>query len=177
MIKSVLKLLAITGLSIFILMSYHAVAEFFGVSEEEQTLGILGEIIPQSVEITPVVGEDGQPVYYEAFDTQGMLVGYGFVAEFRGMWGEIRVGGGLDLDYHLTGIKVIKHSETPGLGSRIKSEWFLEQFVGLEAHEVKIVKLGGKIDAITGATVSSRAVTTGIRTEMERVISELGAGM
>jgi len=174
MLKSLLKLWALTFISIFILMSYHAVVQFYGVTEEEKTLEIIGEISPQSVEIKPVVGEDGQPIYYEAFDSRGMLIGYGFVAQFRGMWGEIRIGGGLDLDYHLTGINVIEHSETPGLGSRIKSGWFQEQFVGLEAHDVKITKLGGKVDAITGATVSSRAVTEGIQNEMERVIAELG---
>ena len=70
---------------------------------------------------------------------------------------------GFDADGNILGTEVIKAAETPGLGDKINKNKsnFAEQFVSMnpEAHEcdLKVKKDGGEVDAITAATISSRA--------------------
>ena len=75
---------------------------------------------------------------------------------------------GIDKNNKITGIEVISQQETPGLGAKIKESSFLQQFIGKTLEELKIKKDGGKIDAVTGATISSRAVTNGVRQAIEQ---------
>jgi electron transport complex protein RnfG len=121
-------------------------------------------------DLRPVLDEEGKILYFEAYDNAGALVGFGFIETGRGMWGDITVAGGIDLDYNVAGVVILEQGETPGLGARIAEKTFLKQFVGLEADEVKLEKYGGKVDAISGATISSRSVTDIIQGEVERVI-------
>jgi len=60
------------------------------------------------------------------------------------------------------GISVISHSETPGLGERIVETAFSSQFNGITTDEVALKDNGGKIDAISGATISSSAVVEAV---------------
>jgi electron transport complex protein RnfG len=55
-------------------------------------------------------------------------------------------------------VKVIYQGETPGLGTLIENDRFLDQFVGKDRQSAKLKVDGGEIDALTGATISSRAV-------------------
>ncbi|MFC1657593.1 FMN-binding protein [Candidatus Moduliflexota bacterium] len=68
----------------------------------------------------------------------------------------------------LTGVAISKldQSETPGLGVKITLPSFLDMFKGLSLDEVALSADGGKIDAITAATISSRAVVNGVRDGM-----------
>jgi electron transport complex protein RnfG len=75
------------------------------------------------------------------------------------------------LDPDMNVVKVIVAEdllmETPGLGSRITEESFLQQFEGLSAGEIALSSEGGSVDAITSATQSSRALTEGVRFVVE----------
>lgn len=68
---------------------------------------------------------------------------------------------GLDTTGKVLGTAVLKHSETPGLGAKITEteSHFIQQFVGMNpiANPLKVKKDGGEVDAITAATISSRA--------------------
>ena len=76
-----------------------------------------------------------------------------------------------DLDTALSaedvaGAKVTSHAETPGLGAKSQADpnW-ITQFAGQTADgQLKVAKDGGTINAITGATITSRAVTDGVNT-------------
>jgi len=57
--------------------------------------------------------------------------------------------------------------ETPGLGARIAEEGFRSQFKELTAEEIALSSEGGKVDAVTSATQSSRALTNGVRFVVE----------
>ena len=72
---------------------------------------------------------------------------------------------GMLMDGTVTGYKVIEQKETPGLGSKIAEKKFAGQFVGLNAYQdqFKLQKDGGEIDAVTGATISSRAVIDAVQ--------------
>jgi len=62
-------------------------------------------------------------------------------------------------------IRVLSHGETPGLGDEIMEDWFHNQFVGKDLDHLIVIKgeTEDKIQAITGATISTRAVTNGVR--------------
>ena len=88
--------------------------------------------------------------------------GYVVKTSFSGAQGNITMVVGVDNDYKCTGISIISHAETSGLGanaastSEIGVNW-RAQFVGQD-KSMAITKAGGSIDALTGATITSRSV-------------------
>ena len=101
------------------------------------------------------------------------IAGYTFIATGNGYGGPINILVGMNPDHTLRDMEVLSHTETPGLGSKIIEEPFTEQFVGLVADEIALSRDGGKIDAITGATISSRAVVSAIQEKMLEIIEIL----
>jgi len=81
-----------------------------------------------------------------------------------GFGGDLGVMAGFNLETgDLVGIGITTLAETPGLGTRVLEESFTMQFRGMSRGAVyKVKKDGGDIDAVTGATVSSRAVAEGL---------------
>ncbi|MCI4626157.1 MAG: RnfABCDGE type electron transport complex subunit G [Candidatus Magnetoovum sp. WYHC-5] len=75
----------------------------------------------------------------------------------KGYGGRVSVIVGVGEDNKITGLKVVQHSETPGLGANIIKDVFQRQFAGRD-ETIKLKKDGGNIDHVTGASVSSRAV-------------------
>ena len=67
----------------------------------------------------------------------------------------------VDKDFKVQRINILGHAETPGLGDEIETEGFKNQFIGKDMEELKVVKTETteNIQAISGATISSRAVT------------------
>lgn len=96
----------------------------------------------------------------------GQQVGYVAVTTFSGAQGMITMVVGLDNDYNCTGVYVTKHSETSGLGAKAadtnEGAW-RENLVG-QGDGMKLAKDGGDITAISGATITSRAVVTEVQT-------------
>lgn len=71
----------------------------------------------------------------------------------------------IDKDYVVKKIEVLSHAETPGLGDEIMLDWFKDMYRGKTLDQLVVIKgdAGDKIQAITGATISTRAVTTAVR--------------
>lgn len=102
--------------------------------------------------------------------SDGAKVGYAFLAVGKGYGGDISILVGLKDETTVKGITIVSHSETPGLGSRIAESSFTDRFIGLNVEDVALRQEGGQIDAITGSTISSRAVVDAVRTTaMEKV--------
>ena len=80
-----------------------------------------------------------------------------------GYSGRIEAVCGLDAAGKVTGIRVLSHTETAGLGAKITTAAFQDQFRGKAVAELALKKDGGAIDAIAAATISSRAVTNAVR--------------
>ena len=95
--------------------------------------------------------------------SDGSKVGYAFLATGIGYGGEIDIVVGLENRTTMRCIAVISHAETPGLGDKILTPNYTDGFVGLDTGEINLTQDGGKVDAITGATISSRAVVDGVR--------------
>ena len=93
----------------------------------------------------------------------GADAGYCVEVGPTGFGGAVDTMVGIDSDGKVTGISVISaSSETPGLGARSTEPEFQAQFAGQVGTEVAVAKDGGSIDALTGATITSRAVSEGV---------------
>ena len=99
--------------------------------------------------------------------------GYVVTSTFSGAQGNITMAVGVDNSYKCTGISIISHSETSGLGANAASTGevgvnFRAQFVG-EDENIALTKAGGNIDALTGATITSRSVTAATANSIQAV--------
>jgi len=83
----------------------------------------------------------------------------------KGYSGDIWIMVGFTMQGHIQNIVVIEHKETPGLGSKMTDLKFLNQFLGKNPGQVnlKVKKDGGTVDAISGATISSRAFSEAVQ--------------
>ena len=77
----------------------------------------------------------------------------------KGFSGLIKIMIGFKSNGDIQNIVVLEQKETPGLGTKIKGETFLQQFrgVNISSFKMTVKKDGGEIDALTGATITSRA--------------------
>jgi len=102
---------------------------------------------------------------------EGAAVGAAFIVVApNGYAGNIEIMVGVDTAGAVTGLEIIKHAETPGLGSKIATPAFKGQYIGTSIKDPAqwaVVKDGGTFKQITGATISSRAVTTAIASGLE----------
>ena len=115
---------------------------------------------------TTVEGDKTTPAItgvYEAVK-DGAVVGYCVEVVPSGFGGGITMIVGINADGTVAGAKVNGHAETPGLGAKAQSDW-IDQYAGVAADgSLAVTKDGGTIQAITGATITSRAVTLGVNT-------------
>lgn len=86
-----------------------------------------------------------------------------------GFGGNLDVMVGVGADGTCTGVSIISHAETSGLGANATKEDFRAQFVG--KANVAVTKDGGDIAALTGATITSRAVCDGVNAAIEAAAS------
>lgn len=93
---------------------------------------------------------------FKLMDADGGHVGYGLLIEFQGFNGPIKAVYGVDEDFRITGLEIVEHTDTPGLGSKIAEEDFRSRFTGATKDDFEV-------DAITGATISSKAVVESVK--------------
>ena len=100
-----------------------------------------------------------------SFDIHGELIGYVFSASPRGYAANIDLMIAIDISGVIKGIKIIRHQETPGLGSNITQEWFTNQFID-RAGVLRGVRIlttePDEILFIASATISVEAVLHGV---------------
>lgn len=93
-----------------------------------------------------------------ALDSEGNETGYAVAITTKGFSAGLQLMFGIDTEGVITGLSVVDCSnETPGLGANAANEDFYGQFTG-KSGEVAVTKDGGDIEALTGATITSRAV-------------------
>lgn len=115
-----------------------------------------------------VVLADGTSVV-AALDESGAEIGHVVVNIAKGYGGDISVMTGIDSDGKVTGVNILSHAETAGLGANATGEKFRNQFIGLiSGITVSKDKAGeNSIDALTGATITSRAVVNAVNAAIE----------
>ena len=131
-------------------------------------------VLPASVKaIEPV--KDPADASLTAFigyadDAKTQIAGYavpGLTA--KGYGGNIRLMVGLNPDRTVISYQVLAAAETPGLGSNLSTPAFIARFKDQPAASVKVTKDGGKIEALTSATITSRAVCDAVADAAQRI--------
>jgi len=135
----------------------------------------LREVFPSACRFEPLVIKGDtllKDTLWVAVDSTENKAGIVFKVFPMGYGGPIETLVGLATDTSIVAIRPATPSEglkeTPGLGVRITEPGFIEQFKGKKKKDIQLKKDGGTIDAITAATISSRAVTDGVREGIER---------
>jgi len=170
LIGGVLILTIVTALSGYLLAQVYKITkpaiEKQKKIEEEK---INREIFPEGEEFAEK--EENGVKYFSVLNSEGEEIGKIFTTLSLGYGGYIKIKVGVNKNGEIKGIKILQHNETPGLGAKITEDKFLSQFKGKTVEELylKKDKSEGKIDAITGATISSRAVTDGVRKLLEKI--------
>ena len=117
--------------------------------------------------------------YYGA-TSSGRPVAYIASTAGKGYSSYIQMLVSLDIDLKIKDIKVLHHAETPGLGDQVEDRaLFLDQFKGKGLSQLVLVKSETKenIQAISGATISSRAVTNGVKDAVQTLVDKYGSGL
>lgn len=103
--------------------------------------------------------------YYVGYDKSGDVAGYTFTTSGEGYGGDVVMMTGVDISGAVTGITAITLNETAGLGMNAQKESFRNQFVGKKGV-IGVSTISKKaengIDAMTGATITSKAVTNAV---------------
>jgi electron transport complex protein RnfG len=154
----------VVSLLITCLVAAFALSEVYAVTKpkiEQQkadaTRSALSQVLPAAQTFKEV---ENDSLWY-GLDAAGAKVGIVVRSGARGYGGPVPVLVALDLTGRISGIKVEDLKETPGLGLKAREDWFARQFLGLDST-VSLKKDGGTIDAISGATITSRAATSGV---------------
>ena len=111
---------------------------------------------------------------YGAYDENGSMIGVVVTTVSGGYGGKIEVMTGIRSNGEISGVNILSMEETPGLGARGKEDGFLKQYRGHAESNLAVSKDGGEINALSGATITSRAITKAVNTAVEISGSYLG---
>ena len=162
----------ISGISLALVYNY--ASPLIEKNQNKKTEQAIFTIFPEGKKYT-ASGIKEENVF-KVTDGKGCLLGLAFLAEGNGYQGTIKIMAGIKTDLKtLIGIEILESQETPGLGQEITENNFKEQFKNLstvpEIIYIKNVKptKPNEIEAITGATISSRAVVAILNDEIKEI--------
>jgi len=139
---------------------YTLTAETIAVQEAQKQKAAIQAVLPQGCEIGNPEQSSNELTIYKA-TRNGEWIATAVETNEVGFDGPQVIMVGLDKEGKVLDYVVLKQTETPGLGAHI-DHWFKDavgnrSIIGKKADDLKVSKDGGKIDAITAATISSRA--------------------
>ena len=178
------KAILIPTLSLFLIclvvtailaLTNNVTADKIAENEEQSKQNSMAAVMPDAASfgepvnidhiIQSVAGADGAELT-PALNADGGLVGYAISTVKQGYGGQVKVMTGIDLSGTIVAVDVFYNDdETPGLGKNTSNASFRDQYKGLNAYEDVIVSKDSTVgnaqtvDAVTSATISSRAVT------------------
>lgn len=133
-------------------------------------------LVSSATTFTAVEGEEAMT---EAKGADGKTVAYIVQVEPKGYGGAIKMLVAVTPDQKVYNFKILSANETPGLGTKAAESPFKDQFPGKTSEQLVVTKDASektKIQAITGATITSRAVTKGVKDAVDQVAAYLGEG-
>ncbi|MBP7462233.1 MAG: FMN-binding protein [Candidatus Delongbacteria bacterium] len=185
-IRYSLILMLITSISVAILAYLNQKTQpLINLQKQKETRDAVMEVLPAGSKIIEeIIGTSGQPGYFIGYsdESRQIINGYAILCKGKGYSSDsIQTLVGTDTSFTITGTKVIFQKETPGLGDKIglsgkyggKKQIWTHQFTSLAADRIRLNKdhpgQPGAIEALTGATISSRAVTSSIITGLNQL--------
>ena len=187
----------VTLLSAFLLAELYSITKpKIEIQKMAKTLEAIKIVQPDARALVPVTQnipvKDGEGnilfnreviIYYQAYanDDSSQLLGYAFKSEGNGYSSVIETMVGIDTTGQIKRIKILSQKETPGLGTLSEvsepftgKKWSTRQFEGKTSEQLKVDKDGGEIVSITGATITSRAITNSIKSKLETLLPQMG---
>ena len=172
-LRLALTLLAITAVVAAALAGVNSItAPAISALNAQKTQEAIELVLPGGGE--EVVGAPAAPLVAKVYKGEN---GYAVQTTPGGFDNTITMMVGVDKAGSVLGISIISHTETAGLGAvaadkNPKGEAFRNEFVGATGS-VSVSKDGGEVEAITGATITSRAVCVGVNAALE-VVGKMG---
>lgn len=180
MIKLGLNLLIISAVAALLLALTNSVTAGTIAQRSEQANAEARKLVLDSAEtfeeVKDVKTDNSKGIevaeIYEAKDASGNTVGYTLKVLPSGYGGQIELMVGIDsANSQVSGINVVSNSETAGLGAKSTDPEFSDQYKGKPLEELSVLKNGTpgdtEIKAISGATITSTAVTNGVDAAIE----------
>lgn len=140
-------------------------ADKIAENEEQNKQNSMNTVLPEAAEFEPIE-EDS---VYLGKDKDGNPVGYAISTAAQGYGGQVKVMTGIDMNGVIVGVDVFYNDdETPGLGKNTSNDSFRDQYKGLNVDTDIVVSKDNDsgnaqtVDAVTSATISSRAVTKAV---------------
>jgi len=172
-LKKLLGLPYVMLMIVAVIMSF-AIAGVYSLTKDtieaaalEAQAAARSAVMEDAAYMTELPREEGSPLDYcfEAYDEAGNVIGYVGQITVVGFGGEIEVTVGMDTAGAITAISVggSDFSETSGLGAKTREPAFTEQFRGRSG----LLVLKQNIDSVTGASISSGAVVSGVNRAIE----------
>lgn len=169
---------AVTGVLLGFIQSL--TAEPIRLTRERERAEALRRALPEAETFRPVEGDPSWAVVSVEEGLAGdRLVGYCITVDAPGYGDDIRLLVGVDGEGTVTGLEVLSHAETPGLGAKAAEEPFRAHFRGMTGPvEVTKQQPGpNEIEAISGATITTRAVADGVNRALEIFRQVKGGGV
>jgi electron transport complex protein RnfG len=178
----------ILSLVIISLVASLALGSIYNLTKEPIALAIkakqenaIKEVLPEfdsliSVKVMPASGKDSIAIHY-AYKTDQFVGAAVATYSNKGYDAtQIQLMVGILPDMTIRNISVVQQKETPGLGTKMTEPKFKEQFFGKnpEQYQLKVKKDGGQVDAITAATISSRAFCEAVQRACDTYKTEGG---
>ena len=145
---------------------YNATKDPIAAAENAKRTAAIKNVLPEFKSLktvnvmSAVEGDNTEIPFHLAYDANNNFIGAA-VETFtnKGFSGNISLIVGILADGTIKNISVLQHAETPGLGSKMEEESFKNQFndKNADSFNFSVKKDGGDVDAITAATISSRA--------------------
>jgi Na+-translocating ferredoxin:NAD+ oxidoreductase subunit G len=148
--------------------------------EHEEALKLMAPEATDPIHTAGTWTIHGKPSKYYDATSGGRTVAYIADTSGKGYSSFIQMMVSLDTDLKVKDVNILHHGETPGLGDQVEDrKLFLDQFKGKLLQQLVLIKGETKenIQAITGATISSRAVTNGVRDAVQMLVDKYGAGV
>lgn len=138
------------------------------------------QVCPYAVSFDGQETTDVPVEFYRGYDENGNVVGYAIPSSHKGYGGEVEIMVGISLQGEITGVNILSINETPGLGMNATKESFRNQFLGAIPENGFTAKSDDvskeKIDALTGATITSEAVSQAVNKAINVYESLKGGG-
>ena len=175
-LRMALTLLIVIAASVLFLFLVHVLtADPIAAGQEAERRASMSSVMPGANVFSDLYSEDETIERITGAYAGTRFLGYCVEVAADGFSGDLSLMVGVDDGGEVTGVAVLDHTETPNLGARAAQPAFLDQYIGLSGT---ITVNGGRnpISAVSGATVTSRAVTDGVNRALAAVIRYIGEG-
>ena len=148
---------------------YESTKDVIADKKEEVNQRAYAKVLPDAGVLTKLEVQPDQKAGLEVYRAENGGVAMKVMG--TGYGGDMEMAVGIDADGNVTGVSIISHGETPGLGAKATEADFIDQYSGKNAKETLTVVKGdaaeNEISAISGATITSRGVTEGVNEALQ----------